>query len=107
MKLKDLKIKQDRARTNKSDVYIDYQVDVHNFADYKGKNPMWAIFFIDKEKDPVPYKVRWMDYDGWREDENCNFKTFKEAASYLYEQIQLEIFLVSRGGWVKYSEDYD
>lgn len=109
MKLENIKIEQDRKNTNKSDlhVFIDYSVNLKSFDDYKGKNPLWAIFFIDKKSDKKPYKVRWHDYDGWREDNHCNFETFEAAAKYLYEQVQWEKNLVSRMGWVSILEDYD
>lgn len=100
MKIRDIKIEQNRERTNKTDrfgVWIDFEVDISVCEDYVGKNPHWAIFYIDGYKEP--YFLRWMDYDGWRSYEEYFFKTFDEASRVLKEQILLEgEMIVSRGG---------
>lgn len=109
MKIEDIKIEQNRIKTNKTKsygVYVDFEIDVKDCEDYAGKNPTWAIFYI--ERNEKPYKVRWLDYDGWREvgDDSDTFDNFENAAQYLRAQISQEKALISRGGIVRHAEEY-
>lgn len=104
-KIKDIKIKKNVIRSNKQNLFFCFEINLKKYDDYIGKNPEWAIFWVENED---IYLVRWLDYNGWREVGNGsdNFTTFEEASDYLMKNIKMEAEgIYSRNGIVKrYSE---